>query len=1155
MIDTENNDRVYILYSGRDDNTIRIKNTIKEAIEKNTELPKPFDYQDRSPMDNVDSRHNRMDILIQSIRAGSFIIIHLDENYLKSIYCLDELNILGQQNNEFFERKLVCVVHSEKLYKQIHQRFQAGIDEIIENIGKEIESFEKENNLTTEEQEELDGYKASIRRFFNALKDYRYKAVVCTKDEHIKNVLDDIQNISIDLQKHIKKLKKDRWIKKWVYVLLVVVSILGLLGLAGLGLYQIYINLQDHQDIKKNIYKETNKIRDEIEKARKHYEKTLEVLQGKKNNIDPQTFNKEVRSKIETAKEYQHDRKFSKSIEIYSDILKNKGLLTEENRIAIYKEIINCVRESKLYDDMEKYTNTLIGFIRANDAKKYKSSLAWAFMQKGQIYYYKNNSKNAIKYFKKAQDEYTDEEDKAWALSWLGYTYYSKKSDYAYASKIFKKSLQKYLDQNISQDERVAYLYSRIGNSKGRLGNFNDAIENTNKAIAIYEQINKNNKYNSDIAWCYNILGLIYDKKPDPDPSIALENYTKACKLGNAWGCHNVGVFYRDGRGAGKNLSSALQYYNRSCELKLGQACSESGYIYESNSSIENYMDLALDKYEQACRLQDSWACNKLGNLYRNRTYWQIPQDYQKAKKYYTQACDNNYSSACVGIGLMYEREEGGDANQTVALQYYKKACKLKNAWGCYDAGLNYQYGRGTEKNDGLVIKYFLKARKLGHPSAAHRLSILINYGNKPIEIEKKIDINKRLCQEGTPLSCSWLGDYFKVKNPEKSKYFYKKAIEIFSNKCKNGDNEACNRLASIYYYGDYGHKDMENFLKIADKNCNHNLAVSCALISIYYINNSKDANTIKKYQDKAYNNCKGENCWECGLYFESNDKTSKHALRFYEKACRDSVKSACLAIAESYRDGIGVNRDIEKAIEYLFPLAKKDFLDAREALADIYYDMEDSYKTEAFKWYKLAAQKDQGWSEYRLGYMYEYAEGTPRDINKSIYWYKKSIKDGVFDGAENLADIYCNREDYNLAFHYYKITVDNNVSDRNYELGCMYEHGNGINKDRHLAFLHYEKSAKNGNSASQCKLAKAYKNGDLVGADVNKSKYWLRLFNENNDTEKGKCVLDSVCEDYDESLQNIIQSNQESMLQIKKLRKEIDKMIISTEIINPSEN
>lgn len=207
MLNKNENNTLYILYSGKDEQIIKIKDKIKDYIKYDLKL-ELFDYQDRDRVNklNEDERHSKMSTLSKAIADGEVIVLHLDKHYLNSIYCLDELNILGNKSDAFYTRKLICIVHDAEILNKIYNKNDAnGIDSLMKNIDDAIKPYEK-NKL------EFDGYRKNIRNFFEALRDYRYKAIKCIdKDETALNeIFNNIKNITINLQDYIRNLEQER---------------------------------------------------------------------------------------------------------------------------------------------------------------------------------------------------------------------------------------------------------------------------------------------------------------------------------------------------------------------------------------------------------------------------------------------------------------------------------------------------------------------------------------------------------------------------------------------------------------------------------------------------------------------------------------------------------------------------------------------------------------------------------------------------------------------------------------------------------------------------------------------------------------------------------------------------------------------------------
>jgi len=72
---------------------------------------------------------------------------------------------------------------------------------------------------------------------------------------------------------------------------------------------------------------------------------------------------------------------------------------------------------------------------------------------------------------------------------------------------------------------------------------------------------------------------------------------------------------------------------------------------------------------------------------------------------------------------------------------------------------------------------------------------------------------------------------------------------------------------------------------------------------------------------------------------------------------------------------------------------------------------------------------------------VYNNGDGVDKDINKAIYWFKKSVERGT--------------------------------SNAQYNLAIIYQYGDGIDKDNDKAIYWYKKSAEQGNQNAQNKLEK----------------------------------------------------------------------------------
>jgi TPR repeat protein len=98
---------------------------------------------------------------------------------------------------------------------------------------------------------------------------------------------------------------------------------------------------------------------------------------------------------------------------------------------------------------------------------------------------------------------------------------------------------------------------------------------------------------------------------------------------------------------------------------------------------------------------------------------------------------------------------------------------------------------------------------------------------------------------------------------------------------------------------------------------------------------------------------------------------------------------------------------------------------------------------------------------------MYKHGQGTEKDIDSAIKWYKKATERDHSNASYILGVIYYYgldvEKDYSKAIEYYKTAADQGNSNAQYQLGYMYQSGQGTEINDILAIYWYKKvTAKN---------------------------------------------------------------------------------------------
>lgn len=284
-------------------------------------------------------------------------------------------------------------------------------------------------------------------------------------------------------------------------------------------------------------------------------------------------------------------------------------------------------------------------------------------------------------------------------------------------------------------------------------------------------------------------------------------------------------------------------------------------------------------------------------------------------------------------------------------------------------------------------------------------------YNNK--DYKKAFVYFKKSCDSNDIFACRYLGYMYKnslgvFKNREFSYNFFKKA-------CDGGDMVACVEFAHIMI----GNYNIESYLLYIPKEAKEILEKACY---------------IHKY---------GGACLSLGvLLYESvyinNEKNEEKAKNTFKKGCEYGFENSCM-----------------KYDEYVNP----------------YKYAEKSYKQNDFKnaakYFGRGCNNDDAKSCDMLAYMYQYAKGVKKDINKSIELYIKACDKESFNSCISVGNIYNIKSEYKEAYNYYKKACDKNVAKACYLLGTLhinentYSHFNSLSQKENLKlFVQFNKKA-----------------------------------------------------------------------------------------------
>ena len=392
------------------------------------------------------------------------------------------------------------------------------------------------------------------------------------------------------------------------------------------------------------------------------------------------------------------------------------------------------------------------------------------------------------------------------------------------------------------------------------------------------------------------------------------------------------------------------------------------------------------------------------------------------------------------------------------------------NPIACYLKGKCSRDGRLYEKSDMEAFAMMQRAAEMGYPPAQYRLALMYFDGigtqedayryHQWIETSANNGHYEAKGVYGMVLFNDW-------RNKSKAFKFLK---EAFDQGYEDSDAEWC--MAQCYMNGTGTLKNealaYPMYIKAAEEG---KVEAQVKLCVAYFHGNEflpKDYNECARWGEAAlaqgnksvrfeiaYSSSEiGEHDRAKELYLELSGEGNSAAMNNYACELSDQKEKAewfqksadagsdygMWNIAKFYRDGTGVEKDVEKALQLFTKAAEKGCKGAIEDLA----------------------------------WMYRYGKGVDIDGEEAVKWYKMAVDKGYHEHLLDLALLYHDgiivNKDVDLALHYYKQAAEKGIEKALLKLGEMYEKGNGVEINTHKAIFWYRKAAAKGNEeAKEC--------------------------------------------------------------------------------------
>ena len=231
-------------------------------------------------------------------------------------------------------------------------------------------------------------------------------------------------------------------------------------------------------------------------------------------------------------------------------------------------------------------------------------------------------------------------------------------------------------------------------------------------------------------------------------------------------------------------------------------------------------------------------------------------------------------------------------------------------------------------------------------------------------------------------------------------------------------------------------------------------------------------------------------------------------ALPFLTEAAEKGHSNAQYCLGRMYYEGLGVDRDLEKAFSLAYKSAMQDDDMGQNLLGVLYVNGAgvalDYY--EAVSWYRKAAAQGNIKAFCNLGFMYLNGNGVEENHEEAAKWFRKAAEQGDDRGQYWLGELYLAGDgvenNFDEAVKWFRKAAEQGNSYGQASLGVMYLMGWGVvMEDYEEAVYWLQKSVAQDNDLGQYFMGNVYENGLGVDVDVEEAKKWYQKAAEQGNT------------------------------------------------------
>lgn len=257
-----------------------------------------------------------------------------------------------------------------------------------------------------------------------------------------------------------------------------------------------------------------------------------------------------------------------------------------------------------------------------------------------------------------------------------------------------------------------------------------------------------------------------------------------------------------------------------------------------------------------------------------------------------------------------------------------ESACQGLEPRDCYFQGMKLEASSKPRQ----AVRYFMESCEAGVMSACYDLAVLYEQGEAvKKDVDKARELYERACQSDDPdaTACNNLAVMYQTASGVEEDQ--EKAAQLYRRSCELGSMLGCRNLARRYLEGNGVEKSAQRAAALLEKSCQLGHPEACPQLTYLAAHEcvetgecGPEALDPDRSMEKLEKICKEtqqpQACLGYGFMLDAGyggeEADKAGAALQYDQACKAGVSAGCNYLANLYRRGEGVERDVDRAVQ-----------------------------------------------------------------------------------------------------------------------------------------------------------------------------------------------------------------------------------------------